>query len=201
MKLYYKPGACSLAAHIVAREAGVPLTLEKVDLATKKTESGADFRTVNPNGYVPALLLPDGEVLAEAPVVLQYLADQKPGSGLLPAPGQASRYRALQWLSFVGSELHKNYGHFFKPDTPEAMKAIARTDLSARLDHVDSALAGKTFLLGDDFSAADAYAWVVMGWSPYVGIDLSPYRNIGRFMEAVAQRPAVRQALAAEGLA
>ncbi|MBS3649161.1 glutathione transferase GstA [Pseudaminobacter sp. 19-2017] len=201
MKLFYMPGACSLAPHIVANEAGIDLDLVKVDGASKKTEQNQDFLTTNPNGYVPALVLPDGELMTEASVLVQYLADQKPESGLMPRPGDMARYRAQQWLAFVATELHKTFSPFFKPDTPEATKETNRAHLSKRIAYVDRKLEGRSYLMGDVFTAADAYLWTVLGWAKFVGFDLSPFANVQRFLGTVAARPAVQKALRAEGLA
>lgn len=201
MKLFYMPGACSLAPHIVAKEAGINLELVKVDGKTKTTETAQDFLATNPNGYVPALVLPDGELMTEASVLVQYLADQKPESGLMPAAGVMERYRVQQWLAFVATELHKVFGSFFKPNTPEATKEINRELLGKRLAYVDGKLEGRSYLTGDVFTAADAYLWTILGWAKLVGIDLSSFANIQRFLGTVGARPAVQQALRAEGLA
>jgi glutathione S-transferase len=201
MKLFYMPGACSLAPHIVASEAGIDLELVKVDGMTKTTETAKNFLETNPNGYVPALVLPDGELLTEASVVVQYLADQKPETGLMPAPGGMARYRVQQWLAFVATELHKAFGVFFKPNTPDATKEINREHLARRLAYVDGKLDGRSYLVGDVFTAADAYLWTILGWAKHVGIDLSPFANIQRYLGTVAARPAVQKALRAEGLA
>ena len=201
MKLFYMPGACSLAPHIVAREAGIDLELVKVDGKTKTTETAQDFLATNPNGYVPALVLPDGELMTEASVLVQYIADQKPESGLMPAAGAIERYRVQQWLAFVATELHKVFGSFFKPNTPEATREINRELLGRRLAYVDGKLEGRSYLTGDVFTAADAYLWTILGWARLVGIDLSSFANIQRFLGTVGARPAVQQALRAEGLA
>ena len=201
MKLFYMPGACSLAPHIVANEVGIDLELVRVDAASKKTEQDQDFLATNPNGYVPALVLPDGELMTEASVLVQYLADQKPESGLMPKAGDMARYRAQQWLAFIATELHKAFGPFFKPDTPEATKESNRAHLSKRLEYVDQKLAGRSYLMGDVFTAADAYLWTILGWAKFVGFDLSHFANIQRFLATVAARPAVQKTLSAEGLA
>jgi glutathione S-transferase len=201
MKLFYMPGACSLAPHIVASEAGIDLELVKVDGKTKTTETQQDFLATNPNGYVPALVLPDGELITEASVVVQYLADQKPETGLMPAAGSMARYRVQQWLAFVATELHKAFGVFFKPNTPDATKEINREHLARRLAYVDGKLDGRSYLTGDAFTAADAYLWTILGWAKHVGIDLSSFANIQRYLGTVAARPAVQKALRAEGLA
>lgn len=201
MKLFYMPGACSLAPHIVANEVGIDLELVKVDGKTKTTEAQQDFLATNPNGYVPALVLGDGELMTEASVLVQYLADQKPESGLMPKAGDMARYRVQQWLAFVATELHKVFGAFFKPNTPEATKEINRELLARRLAYVDAKLDGRSYLMGDAFTAADAYLWTILGWARLVGIDLSSFANIQRYLGTVAARPAVQKALRAEGLA
>lgn len=201
MKLYYMPGACSLAPHIVANEAGVALDLVKVDGKTKKTETGEDFFAVNANGYVPTLVLDDGQALTEAQIVVQYLADLKPGTGLMPPAGEMARYHVQQWLALVSSELHKSFGPFFRPGTPEETKAANREHLARRLRYVDEQLAGKPFLTGETFTAADAYLWTILGWAKFANIDLAPYANIQAFMGTVASRPAVQKTLREEGLA
>lgn len=201
MKLYYMPGACSLAPHIVANEAGIALDLVKVDGKTKKTEAGEDFLAVNPNGYVPTLVLDDGQTLTEAQLVVQYLADLKPGTGLMPAAGEMARYRVQQWLAFISSELHKSFGPFFKPGTPEETKSANREHLGKRLRYVDGQLAGKSYLTGETFTAADAYLWTILNWTKFANIDLAPYPNVEKFMTTVAARPAVLKSLKEEGLA
>ncbi|MCL4219647.1 MAG: glutathione transferase GstA, partial [Candidatus Hydrogenedentes bacterium] len=167
MKLYYMPGACSLAPHIVANEAGIALKLVKVDGKTKKTEADQDFLATNPNGYVPTLALEDGQTLTEAQLVVQYLADQKPETGLMPRAGEMARYRVQQWLAFISSELHKSFSPFFKPATPEETKTANREHLGRRLSHVDTQLAGKSYLTGETFTAADAYLWTILGWARF----------------------------------
>ncbi len=201
MRLYYMPGACSLAPHIVANEAGIALDLVKVDGKTKKTENDQDFLATNPNGYVPTLVLQDGQTLTEAQIVVQYLADQKPDTGLMPPAGEMARYRVKQWLAFISSELHKSFSPFFKPGTPEETKTANREHLSKRLKYVDEQLAGKSFLTGETFTAADAYIWTILGWAKFANLDLAPYANIQKFMSIVAARPAVVKSLQEEGLA
>ncbi|WP_416357535.1 glutathione transferase GstA [Aureimonas phyllosphaerae] len=201
MKLYYKPGACSLAPHIVAREADLPVELVSVDLVQKKLEDGGDYFAVNPNGYVPALDIGDGPVLTEASVVVQYLADRKPESGLMPSAGSTARYRVQQWLAFVSTELHKQFSPLFKPNTPNATKEIQEELLAKRFGFVDQALEGKTYLTGETFTAADAYLFTVLNWASFVKLDLTAFPEIARFMAAVRARPAVQTALREEGLA
>jgi len=200
MKLYYAPGACSLSPHIVARELGIPLELRKVDTKEKTMEGGGDYREVNPKGYVPALELGDGQVLTEGPVIVQYLADQKPGSGLAPEAGTPERYRLQEWLNFITSEIHKTFSPLFRPNTPEDYKAIAKENLASRFEWIDRQLAGRAYLMGDAFSIADAYLFTVVSWSHPLKIDLSRYPNLLAFQKRVAARPKVREAMLAEGL-
>jgi glutathione S-transferase len=200
MKLYYAPGACSLSPHIVSREAGIDLEFERADIAQKKTESGKDFWGVNPKGQVPVLEIDNGQKLTEGPVIVQYLADQKPGSGLVPAPGTIDRYRVQEWLNFVASEMHKTYGPLFRPTTPEEFKVLSREVIGRRVAWLDKELAGKQYLMGDKFTVADAYLFTVLRWSPRVGVDLSKSPNVTAYIERVAARPKVQEALKAEGL-
>lgn len=201
MKLYYAPGACSLAPHIIANEADLPIELVRVDGKTKMTEHDEDFLAISPNGYVPAITLDSGETLTEAQLVVQYLADQKPESGLMPRAGEFARYRAQQWLAFISSEIHKAFGPFFKPGTPEETKAANREHLTKRLSFVNEQLEGKTYLMGDAFTAPDAYLWTVLGWVQYTGLDLANFPNLQNFRTTVAARPAVIKTLQEEGLA
>lgn len=200
MKLYYSPGACSLSPHIVLNEAGFNYEVERVDTATKKTEKGADFFAINPKGYVPVLALDDGQILTEGPAIVQYLGDQKPASGIVPKAGTMERVREQEWLNFITSELHKTYSPLFRPTTPDEYKKLAREYLAKRLAVLDKHLAGKQYILGDKFTAADAYAFTVLRWSQYTNVDLSPFPNIKAFMERVAARPKVQEAMKQEGL-
>ena len=199
MKLFYSPGACSLSPHIVALEAGLPVTLVKVQMNDKKTSDGKDFNTINPKGYVPALELDGGEILTEGPAIVQYLADQKPASGLLPASG-LPRYRVVEWLSFINSELHKTFGGLFNPAASDVEKQTAIGTLNKRFKYVDQQLAGKDYLTGTTFTVADAYLFVVMGWAGFLKIDLGPYSNITAFLGRAGSRPKVQEAMKAEGL-
>lgn len=202
MKLYYAPGACSLVPHIALREAGLPFDLEKVDIRAKRTESGADFSAINPKGQVPTLGLGDGEVLTENAVINQYIADQAPDAGLLPPPDTMERYRALEWLTFVTTELHKGFSPLFKPNTPEDYKPIVKENLATRFAHVDRHLAdGSEYLTGNAFTAADAYLFVMLTWADKMGLDLTKLANLTAYKERVASRPKVQEALRAEGLA
>ncbi len=200
MKLYYAPGACSLAPHIVAREAGLRLDLEKVDLKTGKTESGVAFSEINPKGYVPALALDSGEVLTEVSALVQYLADQAPQAGLVPGAGTNERYRLLEWLGFISTEIHKGFGPLWKPQTPEAAKDMAKENLAKRFAYLDRHLARGPYLLGERFTVADAYLFTVASWTKLHGIDLKPYPSLQAFLDRVGARPKVRDALLAEGL-
>lgn len=200
MKLYYFPGACSLAAHIVLREAGFQFELDKVDLATHRTENGGDFYAVNPKGYVPALLLDDGQVLTEDQVILQYLADQRPASGLAPPPGSMERYRLMEWLAFLATEVHKSFGPLWNPDSPEAARQGAIALLSRRLGYLAGHLNDREWLFGGDFTIADAYLFTLLGWCNYHKIDLSQWPVLAGYSARVSARPAVQQAMKAEGL-
>ncbi|WP_044560156.1 glutathione transferase GstA [Azospirillum sp. B4] len=201
MKLYYKAGACSLSPHIVALEAGLDIAIEAVDLKTKVTESGANFLETNPKGSVPALTLDDGSLLTEGAVIAQYLADQAPASGLIPAAGSISRYKVQEWLNFIATDLHKGFSPLFNPATPDEYKAIAKQNLDRRFKYLDDVLAdGRSYLTGETFTVADAYAFVVLGWAPQVGIDLGAHPKVAAFFTRVGQRPKVQAALKAEGL-
>lgn len=201
MKLYYAPGACSLAPHILLNETGTPHTLEKVDLASKKTETGADYLSVNGKGYVPTLEYRKGERLTEVSTILQYLADKSEGTGLLPKLGTLERYRAMEALNFVASELHKGLGSLFIKAMPEEGRKIIVERLSERLAWLDGQLARQDYLLGNTFSAADAYAFTVLNWGQWVGVDLKAWKNVSAYMSRIAARPAVQTALRTEGLA
>jgi glutathione S-transferase len=192
MQLYYAPGTCSLSPHIVAREAGISLELERVDLASKKTEAGSDFRAINPKGYVPALRLDDGSVLTEGPAIVQYLVDQKPASGLAP-----QRYRLAEWLAFLNSEVHKVWGGLWNP---KAERAAILEKLEPRLAFIEGELKQRPFLMGERFSAADAYLFTLLNWAQWTHVDLSRFPVLTQYAERVRQRPKVQEALQAEGL-
>ena len=200
MKLYYAPGACSLASHIVLCELGLPHQLEKVDLATHLTASGIDFSTINPKGYVPTLQFDDGQILTEGPAILQYLADQKPAAGLLPAAGTLERARVQEWLTFTGTELHKNFSPLFNPAANAAWRAAAQTNVERRFAFVEKSLSGHDYLTGANFCVADAYMFTVVNWTYFLKIDLAPWPLLLAFHQRVAARPAVQAALRAEGL-
>lgn len=200
MKLYYAPGACSMAPHIVAREAGIPLDLVKVDIRNKKTKDGGDFWQVNAKGYVPALQLDDGSVLTEVGVICQYLADQAPQSGLVPPFGGMARYEQMAALNFVSAEVHKQLGALFNPMmTPEA-REVQLGSIERRLNTLEQMLSGKAYISGDDFTAADAYLFTVLKWTGLLKVDLAKYPDIQAYMGRVASRPKVQETLKAEGL-
>lgn len=201
MKLFIKPGACSLSPHIVLEELGLSYVTEKVDTKTKKTESGADYLAINPNGYVPALQLDNGTVLTEGPAIVQYLADQKPEKRLAPASGTLERYQLQSWLTFVGMELHRSFTPLFNPAASQEWKDAARANLGRRLAWVNEQLVGKEYLVGKDFTVADAYLFTVASWSKFVKFDISGLPNLTAYLARVAARPAVLAALKAEGLA
>ena len=201
MKLFLKPGACSLASHIVLEEIGRPYETETVDLAKKLTASGADFWAINPKGYVPALLLDDGDLLTEGPAILQYLADLAPELNLAPANGSKARYQLQSWLAFIATEVHKNFTPFFNPAATPKMKEQARANLQRRLGYINDQLAGGDFLMGSTYSVADAYLFTVVGWAKFVQLDLSAWPHLIAFQGRVAARPATQRALKAEGLA
>jgi glutathione S-transferase len=196
MKLYYSPGACSLSPHIVALEAGIPLELVKVDTQAHTLDNGEDFTKINPKGYVPFLKLDDGNALAEGPAIVQYLADLKPESHLIPASGFA-RYKVAEWLTFINGEIHKNFSPLFGPNSDE-VKNAAREKIVKRFAYVNGELEGKQFLTGDTFTVADAYLFVMTTWAHHVRIDLPP--NLRAFFERVSKRPRVHQAMKEEGL-
>lgn len=200
MKLYYSPGACSLSPHIVSREAGIPVELQKVSTKDKTMEGGGDYWQVNGKGYVPALRLDDGQVLTEGPAIVQYLADQKPDSGLAPKNGTPERYRLQEWLNFLTAEIHKSFSPLFRPTTPEEYKTISKENLSKRFDWLDKQLAGKDYLMGKTFTVADAYLFVLLGWTKPTAIDLSRWPNLAAYHARVAARPKVKEAMVAEGL-
>jgi len=200
MKLYYSPGACSLSPHIVAHELGIPLSTEKTDTKTKRTESGRDFWQINPKGYVPALELDNGEVLTEGPAIVQYLADQKGNTQLAPTNGTLARARLQEMLNYITSEIHKTYSPLFKDDTPEATREERKAYLQRRYEYIERILAKQQWLLGDHFTVADAYLFTVTRWAAAVKLDLSAYPALLAFQERVAKRPAVQAAMLAEGL-
>ncbi|RVU34958.1 glutathione transferase GstA [Hwanghaeella grinnelliae] len=201
MKLYYIPGSCSLAVHITLNEIGARFDMEKVDAKKGVTETGADYAGINPDGYVPALSV-DGDVFTEAPAILQYLADTAPESRLAPAAGSIDRVRLQQQLNFTASELHKSFAPFFADTPPEGeVKEAALAKLFKKFAHLERVLAdGREFIMGKDFTVADAYNFVVASWAVPTGIGLDRWPNVAAFVERVSQRPAVMKAMQAEGL-
>lgn len=200
MKLYYSPGACSLSPHIVLHEAGIKADMEKVDLRSKKTASGADFAAINSKGYVPALQLDNGVVLTEGPAIVQYLADQKPGSGLAPAAGSMERLQLQEWLNFITSEVHKSLGSLFNQAMPVEWKSVVLALIDKRLTWIDAQLKGNSYLMGQSFSVADAYLFTVLRWAVHFKIDFDKYPELKGYFARVEARPAVQAALKAEGL-
>jgi glutathione S-transferase len=200
MKLYYSPGACSLSPHIVLREAGLRFDPVLASTKTKKLADGTDYNTINPKGYVPLLELDDGTRLTEGPAIVQYIADQVPARKLAPAYGTIERYRVMEWLNFITSELHKSFSPLFNPAMPEEGKKVYRDRLVTRFKYVDEQLEGKSYLMGDAFTVPDAYLFVVAGWSPHVGVDITGFKNLNAFLARMKARPAVQEAMKAEGL-
>ncbi len=200
MKLYYSAGACSLAPHIVAKEAGLAIALERVDLRAHKTADGSDFYGINPKGSVPFLLLDSGEYLSEGPIICQYLADLEENNTLIPAAGTMARYRVMEWQNYITSELHKSFSPLFNPASAVETKAEFAAGLKKKYAWVSAQLADKNYLTGDDFTVADAYLFVVTNWTKYVGLDISEYTPLTQFLQRVASRPAVLAALKEEGL-
>jgi len=200
MKLYYATGACSLSPHIVLSELGLPYELVKVELSTHLTADGRDYTAINPKGYVPAVQLDDGALLTEGPAIVQYLADQKPAAGLLPPAGTLERARVQEWLTFVGTELHKSFSPLFNPAASADWKAAALANIERRFAFIEKALAGRDYLTGADFCVADAYLFTVLNWTKFVKIDLAPWPALAAFHQRVMARPAVQKALREEGL-
>ena len=200
MKLYYSPGACSLAPHIALREAGLPFEPVLASTKTHKLEDGTDYYSINPKGYVPLLELDDGDRLTEAAVILQYIADQVPDRELAPPNGTRQRYRLQEWLNFITTELHKGMGGLFNPEMPEEAKALMRSKVADRFKWLDGELNGKPFLMGGSFSVADAYLFTVTNWTRIVGVDVSAFANLRAHQQRVAERPSVQAAMKVEGL-
>jgi glutathione S-transferase len=198
MKLYFSPGTCSLSPHIALRESGLPFELVKTEMRSKETADGSDFLRLNPKGYVPALVLDDGEVLTEGPAIVQYIADLAPQQGLAPAPGSMGRYRLQEWLNFIATELHKGFSPLFNPATPDNFKQLCANRLCERLDWLATQLDGRAYLLGEQFTVADGYLFTVLNWSRFVGIDLSRWPLLVAYLDRVRERPAVQAALQAE---
>lgn len=201
MKLFYAPGVCSHAPHILLREAGLNFTLEKVDLATKKTETGADYSKINPFGYVPALQLDNGEVITEGPAIDQYIADLVPAKGLAPANGTPARYKMQSWLNFISTELHKQFSPLFNKATPDDYRKAQLDKILGRVETLNGHLSKQDYLLGDTFTAPDAYLYTVLGWLKYFSVDFGKWPAVKAFMDRVAARPSAQAAAKAEGLA
>ncbi|MBI3525131.1 MAG: glutathione transferase GstA [Betaproteobacteria bacterium] len=200
MKLFYSPGACSLAPHIVLREAGATFSLEKVDTGRHVTVSETDYYAINPKGQVPLLQLDDGTLLSEGPVIAQYIVDQAADKKLMPAAGSLARYRVMEWQNYITSELHKSFSPLFNPAFDTNAKALHTSLLRKKYEWVDSRLSGNSYLTSEDFTAADAYLFTITAWAKYTDLNLSDLANLQRFLARVAARPAVREAMKAEGL-
>jgi len=200
MKLYYSPGACSLSPHIALREAGIAFEPVLASTKSHKLQDGTDYYGINPLGYVPMLELDDGTRLREGPAIVQYIADLAPTKNLAPAAGTLSRYRLQEWLTFIGTEIHKTYSPFFNPAMPDEAKAVFKAKLQSRYEWLDRELEGKEYLMGEHFTVADGYLFTVTNWAKPVGIDLSPYPNVQAWHARVGARPQVQEALKAEGL-
>ena len=200
MKLYFAPGACSLSPHIALRETGLPFELVKVDLRAKKTADGRDYLAINPKGQVPALELDNGQVLTEGPAIVQYIADQKPESKLAPPAGTLERYRLMELLNHLTSEVHKTFSALFAPGVPEEGKKVFRDRLDQRLANLSKELEGKQFLMGDQFTVADGYLFTMLGWLPHIKADLNSYPALAAFAGRCCMRPKVLEAMRAEGM-
>ena len=200
MKLYYSPGACSLSPHIVLNEAGLSYDSETVDLANKKTKSGADYRAINPKGAVPALQLDNGQVLTEGSAIVQYIADQKPATKLAPAAGTLERYRLQEWLNYIASEIHKGFSPMFNPKASDEWKQVIKDQLASKFDYLSKQLQGKDYLMGS-FSVADAYLYTILTWGKHFAIDMAKWPTLASYMERMAARPAVKATLEAEAKA
>jgi glutathione S-transferase len=200
MKLYYSPGACSLSPHIALLEAGLPYDLVKVDVRAKKLENGDDFLKVNPKGQVPVLQLDNGELVTEGPVIVQIIADQASAKNLAPARDSAERYKLLEWLNFITTELHKNFSPLFQPVIPDEVKSFFKERIMGKFKYADSKLAGQDYLMGKQFTVADGYLFVMLKWAERTGMDVSALTNLTAFRDRVAARPKVQEALTREGL-
>jgi len=200
MKLYFSPGACSLASHIALQETGLPFEIDRFIASTGKTAGGEDFLQINPKGYVPTIRMDDGGVLTEGGAVLQYIADRNPASGLAPEAGTMERYRLQEWLTFIGTEIHKTFTPLFSKTVSAEVKDRGFDLLTRRFGYVENQLAHSPYLMGDHFTVADAYMFVVLRWSAPVGFDLTPFPRIREYMERISARPGVQAAMKAEGL-
>ncbi len=201
MKLFYAPGACSMAVHIAMNEVGINYALEKVDLGEKTTESGDNYLDINPKGYVPCVQLDNGEYLTEVATLLQYIADHNPDSNLIPPVGDSGRYRVLEMMNYISTELHKNFGPMFNPASSDEQRQAAQDMVTMRLGLIDQQLANGAYITGEQFTIADAYLTTVLGWTQFVNMDLSPWPNIGAYVGRMMARPAVQATMKAEGLA
>jgi len=199
-KLFYSPGLCSLSVHIALREAALPFTLEKVDLATKTTETGADFKAMNPKGYIPALQLDDGTLLTEGAAIGLWIAAQAPAGTLTPALGSSGYFKVVEWLTFIGTELHKGLGPIFNPAINDEAKNAIRERAKLRFTAADTLVGKGPYVTGENFSVADGYLFTVLGWLPKVGLDINQWPNLVRFQETMSKRPSVIEAQKAEGL-
>lgn len=200
MKLYYSPGACSMSPHIVLHEAGLPHETVMVSTKSHKLQDGTDYYGINPLGYVPFLVLDNGDTLHEGPAIVQYLADLAPEKNLVPANGTVARYHLQEWLNFISTEVHKGFSPLFSPATPEDFKPVLLGNLFKRLSWVNEQLANKSYLMGDQFTVADAYFFTVTGWAQFVGLDISELQHLQAYRERILARPAVQAAMKAEGL-
>jgi glutathione S-transferase len=200
MKLYYSPGACSLSPHIALSESGLPFELVKVDLRAKKLENGDDYTQINPKGSVPALGLDDGGVLTEGPAIVQLIADKVGGGKLAPEQGTSERYRLQEWLNYVSTDLHKNFGPLFAPTLNDEAKTFFKDRIAKHLGYIDKQLAGKDYLMGSQFTVADGYLFVILTWADRMKIDLSGWPNLVAYKARVAARPKVQEAMQSEGL-
>jgi glutathione S-transferase len=200
MKLFFAPGACSMAPHIVLNEAGIPCELEKVNLGKKTTAAGEDYYKINPKGSVPALQLDDGQVLTEVAVLVQYIADRKPETGRAPKAGTLDRYRLMEWINYVSSEVHKTFGPLFNPNAPEEWKKTAADQLGNRFDYLAGHLKDRQYVMGDTFTAVDAYLFTVLNWTHFVKLDLGKWPALTGYMARVADRPEVKKTMKEEGL-
>lgn len=200
MKLFYSPASCAMSPHIVLSEAGADYALERVDLATKTTQSGMPLSALNPNDAVPVLLLDGGETLTEGAAIVQFVADQHPESGLLPPPGTLARAKVQNWLNYIATEMHKAHVPLFKADYPQASKDIALASIRRAYDFVSAALDGRPYLAGETFTVADAYLFTIVNWHNFIGLDLAPWPVLVAYQARIAQRPAVQKAMAEEGL-
>ena len=201
MKLYFNPSVCSLAPHIALREAGLKFDLVKVDIRAHTVADGSDYYQINPKGYVPVLMLDNGELLTEGSVISEYIADLNPAANLAPPVGTMARTRLREWMAFIATEVHKGFGPLFNPSMTEELKTMARTKLGGRLDWIVKQLGDKPYLTGDTFTIADAYLFTVLGWGKWTGVDIAQWPTLVSYVERIAARPKVMEAMAAEAAA